>query len=83
MEDPTELTCYGAHVEAINRVELRPLVQGILIKQEKKDGAIVKKDEVLFRIDPTRYQAEVNAIKARIEKLNVSINNAQLLNNSL
>lgn len=77
MEDPTELTCYGARVEAINRVELRPLVQGILIKQEKMDGAIVKKDDILFRIDPTRYQAEVNAIKARIERLNTSIVDAE------
>ncbi len=76
MEDPTVLTCYGARVEAINRVELRPLVQGILLKQEKMDGSIVKKDDVLFRIDPTRYSAEVNAIKARIEKLNAGIADA-------
>ena len=76
MEDPTVLTCYGARVEAINHVELRPLVQGVLLKQEKKDGSLVKKDDVLFRIDPTRYNAEVNAIKARIEKLNAGITDA-------
>ncbi len=77
MQDPTVLKCHGARIEAINRVELRPLVQGILLKQEFKDGDLVRKGDVLFRIDPTRYQAEVDATKAQIAKLNVSIADAQ------
>lgn len=77
MTDPTIHKCHGARVEAINRVELRPLVQGILQKQDFKEGDIVKKGDVLFRIDPTRYQAEVDAMKAQIARLDVSIADAK------
>lgn len=77
MQDPTIHKCHGARVEAIHRVELRPLVQGILQKQEFKEGDLVKAGEVLFRIDPTRYQAEVDAMKAQIARLDVSIADAK------
>lgn len=72
MKDPTTLKCHGARVEAINKVHLRPLVQGILQKQEFEDGDFVQKGQVLFRIDPTRYQAEADAVKAQIKKLEIS-----------
>lgn len=77
MQDPTIHKCHGARVEAIHRVELRPLVQGILQKQEFKEGDLVKAGDVLFRIDPTRYQAEVDAMKAQIARLDVSIADAK------
>lgn len=76
-EDPTEIVCQGARVEAVNLVELRPLVQGLLVEQNFKEGDAVKKGEVLFRIDPTRYQAAVDSQKAKIEQLSVSINDAK------
>lgn len=77
MQDPTIHKCHGARVEAINRVQLRPLVQGILQKQEFKEGDLVKAGDILFRIDPTRYQAEVDAMKAQIARLDVSIADAK------
>lgn len=77
MVDSTIHKCHGARVEAINRVEIRPLVQGILQEQCFKDGDMVKKGQVLFRIDPDRYQAEVDATKAQIARLDVSIADAK------
>lgn len=77
MQDPTIHKCHGARVEAINRVQLRPLVQGILQEQAFKEGDRVKKGDVLFRIDPDRYQAEVDATKAQIARLDVSIADAK------
>ena len=77
VQDPTVITCQGARVEAINRIDLRPLVQGVLQEQNFKEGDQVEKDTVLFRIDPTRYQAAVDAQKAKITQMEVRIKDAR------
>lgn len=76
MEDPTVITCQGARTEAINTVELRPLVQGLLAEPQFKEGDMVKKGDVLFRIDPARYQALVDVRKSEIAQLDVRIQDA-------
>ena len=45
-------------VEAVDRVEIRPLVSGTLTAVHFKDGNLVKKGDVLFTIDPRPYAAE-------------------------
>lgn len=85
MQDPTVFKCHGAHIEAINKVDFRPLVHGILLQQPAKkgeagpsqEGQPVTAGSVLFRIDPTRYQAEVDAVKAQVERLEASIADAK------
>lgn len=75
--DPTVLTCPGAHIEAINRVELRPQVQGILkVDETLREGYPVSAGSTLFTIDPSRYQAEANAIRAKIKGLDIRIEDA-------
>ena len=75
--DPTVLECQGARVEAINRIQIRPLVQGILAEPAFKEGDRVQKGDVLFRIDPTRYQAAVDAQKSALRVLEVRIADAR------
>lgn len=75
--DTTELICNGAQVESINKVDVLPLVTGLLLEQKVKDGKMVKKGEVIFRIDPTRYQAAVDAQKARIAQLSIQVEDAK------
>ncbi len=75
--DTTVLTCEGSQVEAIRKVDIRPLVQGLLIEQSVNDGDVVKKGDVIFRIDTVRYEAAVNAEKARIEQLDIRIEDAR------
>lgn len=75
--DTTVLTCEGSQVEAIRKVDIRPLVQGLLIEQTVNDGDGVKKGDVIFRIDTVRYEAAVNAEKARIEQLDIRIEDAR------
>lgn len=61
---------YPAQVEAIERVELRPQVAGYLDAVAFTEGAIVKRGEVLFRIDPRSYAAafaEAQAALAQAE----------------
>lgn len=77
IQDPTVLICEGAHTEAINTVELRPLVQGLLAAPQFKEGDTVQKGDILFTIDSTRYQAIVDVRKSEIAQLEVRIKDAK------
>jgi membrane fusion protein (multidrug efflux system) len=45
---------------------IRAQVQGYLIKQNYKEGDLVKKDQVLFEIDPRSYQAALEEAKGQL-----------------
>ncbi|HET8598104.1 MAG TPA: efflux RND transporter periplasmic adaptor subunit [Castellaniella sp.] len=57
---------YSGRLEAVDRVEIRPLVSGTLVKVHFKDGALVKRGDPLFTIDPRPYQAAVDEAQARL-----------------
>ncbi|OVZ58434.1 efflux transporter periplasmic adaptor subunit [Pigmentiphaga sp. NML080357] len=57
---------YSGRLEAVDRVEIRPLVSGTLTAVHFKDGALVKKGDVLFTIDPRPYAAEVARMQAQL-----------------
>lgn len=57
---------FTGHVEAVERVEVRARVSGFLERVNFKDGAVVKKGEVLFEIDPRPFQAEVNRLQGEL-----------------
>jgi multidrug efflux system membrane fusion protein len=58
---------YSGRIEAVDRVDVRPLVSGTLTAVHFKDGALVKKGEVLFTIDPRPYAAEVARAEAQLQ----------------
>ncbi|WP_066637231.1 efflux RND transporter periplasmic adaptor subunit [Bordetella sp. H567] len=51
---------------AVNRVELRAQVGGVLTQIHFEDGAIVKKGDVLFEIDREPYEIKLNLAKAEL-----------------
>lgn len=53
---------------AVSRVELRAQVSGYLKEIHFEDGQTVEKGQLLFVIDPHRYQAAVNSAKAALLK---------------
>lgn len=57
---------YSGRLEAVDRVEIRPLVSGTLTAVHFRDGARVKKGDVLFTIDPRPYAAEVERAQAQL-----------------
>ncbi|ANY17786.1 efflux RND transporter periplasmic adaptor subunit [Bordetella pseudohinzii] len=57
---------YSGRLEAIDRVDIRPLVPGTLTEVHFQDGALVKKGDVLFTIDPRPYVAEVDRATAQL-----------------
>ena len=57
---------YPAQVEAIERVELRPQVSGALDAVTFAEGAIVRRGQMLFRIDQRPYAAAVAEAEAAL-----------------
>ena len=63
----TDWTHFSGRLEAVDRVEIRPQVTGVLTAVHFKDGALVKKGDVLFTIDQRPFAAEVFAAEARAD----------------
>lgn len=57
---------YSGRLEAIDRVEIRPLVSGTLTAVHFQDGSLVNKGDPLFTIDPRPYAAEVSRAQAQL-----------------
>jgi multidrug efflux system membrane fusion protein len=57
-----------ANVYTLQFVEMRPQVGGIVEEVYFKDGDYVKKDEILYKIDPRPYQAALDKAKAALIK---------------
>lgn len=62
----TDWQSYSGRLEAVDRVDIRPQVSGTIVSVNFKDGALVKKGETLFVIDPRPYAAEVDRAKAQL-----------------
>lgn len=62
----TDWQSYSGRLEAVEKVDVRPQVSGTIVAVNFKDGALVKKGDVLFVIDPRPYQAEVDRAAAQL-----------------
>jgi RND family efflux transporter MFP subunit len=56
---------YEGRIGAVETVEVRARVRGHLVKVDFQDGQMVKKDDLLFEIDPRTYQAALEATEAQ------------------
>lgn len=66
-----------ARTEAAVTVEIRANVEGQLTQMAFREGRIVSKGELLFRIDPRRYQAAVDSAAASLEKAEADLEMAR------
>src|SRR5262245_37342747 len=71
---------YTGRTAAVDSVEVRARVWGYLDKINFKEGAIVKKDDVLFEIDARPYKAalaqaegSLGAAKARLDRVEADL----------
>jgi multidrug efflux system membrane fusion protein len=62
----TDWQTYSGRMEAVEKVDVRPLVSGTIVSVNFRDGALVKKGDTLFVIDPRPYQAAVDQAAAQV-----------------
>jgi RND family efflux transporter MFP subunit len=62
----TDFADFTARTAAVDSVEVRARVWGYLDKVNFQEGALVKKGDVLFEIDPRTYQAAVDQAQALV-----------------
>lgn len=69
IEQPvTEWDELTGRLEAPESVEIRPRVSGFIDKVAFEEGALVKKGDLLFQIDPRPFQAEVKRLQAQLQQ---------------
>ncbi|KOF19893.1 RND transporter MFP subunit [Ensifer adhaerens] len=57
---------FSGRLEAIERVEVRPRVGGAILQAHFREGALVKKGDLLLTIDPEPYAAAVDRAAAEV-----------------
>jgi len=58
---------YAGRISAFREVQVRAQVGGILMERAYTEGARVKAGDVLFRVDPKTYEAEVARAAAQLQ----------------
>src|ERR1700722_4046376 len=64
----TDYADFTARVAPVDSVEVRAHAWGYLEKVNFKEGALVKKGDVLFEIDPRPYQALLDQANAKVRQ---------------
>src|SRR5262249_36982286 len=67
VREVTDYEDFPGRAEARERVELRARVAGYLNAMRFKEGAAVRKGDILFEIDARPYQAQLNQALAQVE----------------
>ncbi len=75
-----KVTDYGewfSYLHGQKDTDIHPRVGGFLISQDYKDGTFVKEGDVLFRIDPALYEAQLAQAKANLQAAEASLASAE------
>ena len=67
-QEVTEWDEVTGRLEAPESVEIRPRVSGFIDRVAFEEGALVKKGELLFQIDPRPFQAQVKRLEAELQQ---------------
>jgi RND family efflux transporter MFP subunit len=65
-------------LEGYVNAQISPQVSGYLIRQDYREGALVKKGQLLFEIDPRPFQAALDQAKGQLAQAEAQKANAEL-----
>lgn len=68
---------FSGRIEAVEQVEVRPLVSGTIVQVHFRDGDLVKKGQPLFTIDPRPFQAALDRAAGDLKSAEASAAFAQ------
>jgi RND family efflux transporter MFP subunit len=83
VRDVTRYAELSGRTEAVQVVEVRARVEGILLDSAVSPGERVSEGDVLFRIDPALFAAERDAAMARVKRAEAELNVTQVNLNRL
>ncbi len=69
---------FTGRLEAVEFVEIRPRVSGYITEIRFNAGAIVKKGDLLYVIDPRPYQADFDRAAAEVDRMDAQLKLAQI-----
>jgi RND family efflux transporter MFP subunit len=69
---------YLATLDGFVNAQIQPQVSGYLIRQNYDEGAVVSRNQVLFKIDPRPFQAIVDQAKAQVAQAEAQLGKTQL-----
>ncbi len=64
--DVTDYVDFTGRTDAVHAVDIRPRVTGYLTQAPFKEGAEVKKGDLLFEIDPRPYEAQLEQAESQV-----------------
>jgi multidrug efflux system membrane fusion protein len=64
----TEWDEFTGRLQAVDSVEVRPRVSGLVSAVRFDEGAIVRRGDPLFQLDPRPFQAEVDRLRAELAR---------------
>ncbi|MES2522663.1 MAG: efflux RND transporter periplasmic adaptor subunit [Gemmatimonadota bacterium] len=67
--DIEEFEVFTGRLEAVDVVEVQPRVAGLLQRVGFREGAEVRRGDVLFTIDPRPYQADLDRARAELQRV--------------
>ncbi|MET0255396.1 MAG: efflux RND transporter periplasmic adaptor subunit [Luteibacter sp.] len=78
----SDANAFTGRIQAVDSIQIKPRVSGYVDSVHFREGASVKKGDLLFTIDPRPYRAEVdrlaaNLAQARAEAKNADANSAR------
>src|ERR1700675_4657127 len=69
---------FTGRLEAVESVEIRPRVSGYITEIRFQAGAIIKKDDLLYVIDPRPYQVDFDRAAAEVVRMQAQEKLAQI-----
>ena len=69
---------FTGRLEAVESVEIRPRVSGYITEIHFEAGAIIKKGDLLYVIDPRPYQADFDRASAEFERMQAQLKLSQI-----
>ena len=76
-DEVTDYAEFTGRTDAVVNTDIRPRVTGYLVGMPFKEGALVKKDDVLFQIDDRPYKASLDQAKATLDAAKAALDQAK------
>ncbi|HWY87511.1 MAG TPA: efflux RND transporter periplasmic adaptor subunit [Gemmataceae bacterium] len=75
----TDYVDFTGRTDAVNTVNIVPRVTGYLVKMPFKEGSLVKKDDLLFEVDPRPYQAQLDQANGQVKLYEAQLKLAKVI----